>query len=34
LVEGSAHAQFLFTTDQGARLMEAILGFLAPRRSP
>lgn len=34
LVEGSAHAQFLFTTDQGERLMEAILGFLVPRRSP
>lgn len=34
LVEGSAHAQFLFATDQGERLMEAILRFLIPRRDP
>lgn len=29
LVEGSAHAQFLFATDQGERLLEHILRFLA-----
>jgi pimeloyl-ACP methyl ester carboxylesterase len=29
LLEGSAHAQFLFTTDQNARLMKAILRFLS-----
>lgn len=29
LVEGSAHAQFLFATDQGERLLEYILRFLA-----
>ena len=28
LLEGSAHAQFLFDTDQGDRLMRAILRFL------
>jgi acetyl esterase/lipase len=32
LLEGSAHAQFLFATDQGDRLMKEILRFLtAPR---
>ena len=29
LLEGNAHAQFLFTTDQGARLMKEILRFLS-----
>jgi pimeloyl-ACP methyl ester carboxylesterase len=29
LLDGSAHAQFLFTTDQNDRLMKAILGFLS-----
>jgi len=29
LLAGSAHAQFLFTTDQNERLMKAILGFLS-----
>ena len=29
LLDGSAHAQFLFTTDQNGRLMKAILGFLS-----
>lgn len=28
VVEGSAHAQFLFATDQGARVMAEILNFL------
>jgi pimeloyl-ACP methyl ester carboxylesterase len=28
-LEGSAHAQFLFTSDQGERLMNAILRFLS-----
>lgn len=28
ILEGSAHAQFIFATDQGGRLMRAILGFL------
>jgi pimeloyl-ACP methyl ester carboxylesterase len=28
ILEGSAHAQFLFSTDQGERLMKEILGFL------
>lgn len=29
LLDGSAHAQFLFTTDQNERLMKAILRFLS-----
>jgi pimeloyl-ACP methyl ester carboxylesterase len=29
VLDGTAHAQFLFTTDQGERLMKAILRFLA-----
>jgi len=29
ILDGSAHAQFLFTTDQGERLMKAILKFLS-----
>lgn len=29
LLDGTAHAQFLFTTDQGEGLMQAILRFLA-----
>lgn len=29
LLKGSAHAQFLFTTDQGERLMQEILRFLS-----
>ena len=29
ILEGSAHAQFLFATDQGPRLMDEILRFLA-----
>ena len=29
VLDGSAHAQFLFQTDQSARVMEAILRFLA-----
>lgn len=28
ILDGSAHAQFLFTTDQGDRLMREILRFL------
>jgi hypothetical protein len=28
-VDGSAHAQFLFQTDQGARVMHEILRFLS-----
>ena len=28
ILEGSAHAQFLFETDQGERLMREILRFL------
>ena len=31
LLEGSAHAQFLFTTDQNARLMREILHFLSAK---
>ena len=31
LVEGKAHAQFLFETDQGDRVMEAILRFLTAK---
>jgi len=29
VLEGSAHAQFIFATDQGERLMREILGFLS-----
>jgi hypothetical protein len=29
LLEGSAHAQFLFDTDQGERVMREILRFLS-----
>jgi hypothetical protein len=29
ILDGSAHAQFLFATDQGARLMREILRFLS-----
>jgi hypothetical protein len=29
LLEGNAHAQFLFTTPEGDRLMKAILRFLS-----
>lgn len=29
IVEGSAHAQFLFQTDQGERVMREILRFLS-----
>ncbi len=29
ILDGSAHAQFLFDTDQGDRLMREIMGFLA-----
>jgi pimeloyl-ACP methyl ester carboxylesterase len=29
LLEGSAHAQFLFQTDQNARVMQEILRFLS-----
>ena len=29
VLEGSAHAQFLFDTDQGERVMEEILQFLS-----
>jgi dienelactone hydrolase len=29
ILEGSAHAQFIFDTDQGARLMEEMLSFLS-----
>jgi alpha/beta superfamily hydrolase len=31
ILEGSAHAQFIFETDQGERLMAAILRFLSAR---
>lgn len=31
VLEGSAHAQFLFQTDQGARVMQDILRFLSAR---
>ena len=31
IVDGSAHAQFLFQTDQGARVMREILRFLTQR---
>jgi len=33
ILEGSAHAQFLFQTDQGERLMKKILGFLSDGKS-
>lgn len=29
ILEGSAHAQFIFTTDQGERLMREILRFIS-----
>jgi hypothetical protein len=29
ILEGSAHPQFIFQTDQGERLMQEILGFLS-----
>jgi hypothetical protein len=29
LLDGSAHAQFLFETDQGERLMSKLLDFLS-----
>jgi len=29
ILEGSAHAQFIFQTDQGERLMNEILKFLS-----
>lgn len=31
IVDGSAHAQYLFDTDQGARVMREILRFLSPK---
>jgi hypothetical protein len=31
IVEGSAHAQFLFETDQGERVMREILRFLTEK---
>jgi pimeloyl-ACP methyl ester carboxylesterase len=31
VVDGSAHAQFLFQTDQGPRVMQEILKFLKPK---
>lgn len=31
IVDGSAHAQYLFDTDQGPRVMKEILGFLEAR---
>lgn len=31
ILDGSAHAQFIFETDQGERLMREILRFLSPR---
>jgi pimeloyl-ACP methyl ester carboxylesterase len=34
ILEGTAHAQFLFGTDQGERLMQAILKFLSAAPSP
>jgi len=34
ILDGSAHAQFLFGTDQGGRLMKAILKFLSAAPSP
>jgi hypothetical protein len=32
VLDGSAHAQYLFETDQGERVMREMLRFLAPRR--
>ena len=34
ILEGSAHAQHIFGTDQGARLLEEILNFLSGPREP
>ncbi len=34
ILEGNAHAQFLFTTDQGERLMKEILRFLSVQAHP
>ncbi len=34
VLNGSAHAQFLFRTDQGERVMQEILTFLAGSRTP
>ena len=31
VVDGSAHAQFLFQTDQGERVMREILSFLTAK---
>ena len=31
ILDGDAHAQFIFATDQGDRLMRAILRFLSDR---
>jgi hypothetical protein len=31
VLDGSAHAQFLFTTDQGDRVMREILRFLSEK---
>jgi len=31
ILDGSAHAQFLFQTDQGDRVMREILGFLSSK---
>lgn len=31
ILDGSAHAQYLFNTDQGERVMKEILRFLAPK---
>jgi hypothetical protein len=31
ILDGSAHAQFLFQTDQGARVMREILRFLSAK---
>jgi CHASE3 domain sensor protein len=33
LLDGSAHAQFLFETDQGERLMKKILEFLSETKA-
>jgi len=34
VLDGSAHAQFIFDTDQGERLMDEILRFLSPHQTP
>ncbi|HKF47924.1 MAG TPA: alpha/beta fold hydrolase [Terracidiphilus sp.] len=34
LLDGSAHAQFLFATSDGERVMREILGFLTPKSRP